>query len=95
MMSSSSSSTTLLSSEVGTSIVIVKDELIESVQFFVPRPLLFRWDTGPFVLYYAVLFSIPLIQHSYGTAFSYSFESNSPTAGLIINSMKLGFLFSS
>ena len=81
IMSSSEMSS---SSTLGASIVKVKDELIESVQFFVPRPLLFRWDTGPFVLYYAILFSIPWIQHTYGTAFSYSFESNRPTTGLTI-----------
>ena len=71
------------SSLSGTSVVTVKDELIESVQFFVPRPLLFRWDTGPFFLYYAILFSIPLIQHINGKAFSYSFESNSSTTGTL------------
>lgn len=61
----------------------VHDGLIDSIQFFIPRHALLRWDTGPFLVYYSIFFSILLLQQNNGTAFSFEYESTSSTEGLL------------
>jgi hypothetical protein len=56
--------------------ISVNDELIHTVQLYIPRYWLFRYDVGPFIVYYVLCFAILLLPQVRHAIFSHEFETN-------------------